>query len=107
VGYIYIFICKLHQKFRWSPFAIHELLREQNDPERTCVAVCCSVMQCVAVCCRVLQCVAVCCSVLQYVAVCCSALRSENAAKAAEHDVDLCVVPERAQEANSSTDDEI
>jgi len=31
---------------------------------RTCVAVCCSVLQCVAVCCSVLQCVAVCCSAL-------------------------------------------
>ena len=38
------------------------------------VAVCCSVLQCVAVCCSVLQCVAVCCSVLQCVAVCCSVI---------------------------------
>ena len=37
---------------------------------RTCVAVCCSVLQCVAVCCQccsVMQCDAVCCSVLQCV----------------------------------------
>jgi len=46
---------------------------------RTCVAVCCSVLQCVAVCCSVLLCVAVClvrCTVLHdlgYVAACCSA----------------------------------
>jgi len=54
--------------------------REYRYPQcdRSCVAVCCSVLQCVAVCCSVLQCVAVCCSVLQCVAVCsvcCSALQ--------------------------------
>jgi len=43
--------------------------REYRYPQcdRSCVAVCCSVLQCVAVCCSVLQCVAVCCSVLQCV----------------------------------------
>ena len=63
-----------------------------NSQSKTCVAVCCSVLQCVAVCCSVLQrvtgtrvvtanlrpvlqCVAVCCSVLQCVAVCCSVLQ--------------------------------
>ena len=38
---------------------------------KSCVAVCCNVLQRVAVYCSVLQCVAVCCSALQFVAVCC------------------------------------
>jgi len=42
---------------------------------RSCVAVCCSVLQCVEVCCSVLQCVVVCCSAWQCVAVRCSALQ--------------------------------
>ena len=45
-------------------------------PVLQCVVVCCSVLQCVAECCSVLQCAAVCCSVLQCVAVCCIALQS-------------------------------
>ena len=39
-----------------------------RTPVKTCVAVCCNVLQCAAVCCSVLQCVAMCCNVLQCVA---------------------------------------
>ena len=54
----------------------------EGERERTCVAVCCSVLQCTAyVFARekksvssALQCVAVCCSALQCVALCCSVL---------------------------------
>jgi len=42
---------------------------------RSCVAVCCSVLQCVAVRCSALQCVAVRCSALQCITVCCSGMQ--------------------------------